>query len=591
MLSGRVDSHDKVDALDAGADDYVTKPFSLDELLARIRAVTRRRADADPGHRRHASAGYHVDLADHTVDAGGRARRRPCTSPAPNGSCWRSWSATPASSSASANCCSEVWGPTYLNETHYLRQYMAHLRRKLEDDPARPAAPAHRTRHGLPVPAMTSAHGYPSRPRHTAAAPVAPRRWQDPTPMRRQPPNHEHTRVEPAGNREREVRHAPVPRPDRAHRSAPCTAGHLGSACALRTTSLRAPTRRSCSSWSSSRCRPMDTASPARSRHCLPQCGSTSSSSPSPTNASPSPRPPSTTSELNSSTYSAGFSGRSFRWQIHARADTANTPSLQTTPRRGDPCRSSRRCLRRDSKWSQQSLSRARHERAPAVVQRCEDFVMHSRWPCLPRRRLVPERSPIVGPRRKSRAQTALAYLGVMTCGVLVSGISFSMGMWRPTIAALAAIALTALAVNERIVAVVAAVLCATAMALVLSRDQPLSWDDGLLDLAFVLAAATAASISHVGRAQFVELGPGGGGPGAVVPASRCRGRPGFGTAAAVAVVADAPRSRGPGALPCLAGRSGGGYQQHGAGGVDGDVLADRAEQERRFGGWCRGCR
>ena len=98
---------------------------------------------------------YDVDLADRTVQSP-TTPTRPCTSPAPSGSCWRSWSATPASWSASASCCSEVWGPTYLNETHYLRQYMAQLRRKLEDDPARPRAPAHRARHGLPLPAVSS---------------------------------------------------------------------------------------------------------------------------------------------------------------------------------------------------------------------------------------------------------------------------------------------------------------------------------------------------------------------------------------------------------------------------------------------------
>ena len=67
VLSGRADSRDKVDALDAGADDYVTKPFSVDELLARMRAVTRRLTSPDAPHVGDASVGIDVDLANHRV--------------------------------------------------------------------------------------------------------------------------------------------------------------------------------------------------------------------------------------------------------------------------------------------------------------------------------------------------------------------------------------------------------------------------------------------------------------------------------------------------------------------------------------------
>ena len=144
MLSGRTDSADKVDALDAGADDYVTKPFGMDELLARLRAVTRRgAAETTPQPV--------VELGDATVDLAARRvdRRRgrrpphadrvaPARGPA---------SATPASCSASASCCSEVWGPGYETAQGNLRVYMAQLRRKLEPDPSRP-------RHLLTEPGM-----------------------------------------------------------------------------------------------------------------------------------------------------------------------------------------------------------------------------------------------------------------------------------------------------------------------------------------------------------------------------------------------------------------------------------------------------
>jgi two-component system KDP operon response regulator KdpE len=136
VLSGRVDSHDKVEALDAGADDYVTKPFSVDELLARVRAVTRRRTD--PGPMPPVTVGrFSVDLTNHTVQA--------TTDPAESIHLTRiEWQLleallrSPGKLMGQRQLLQEIWGPTYANETHYLRQYMTHLRRKLEADPSRP---------------------------------------------------------------------------------------------------------------------------------------------------------------------------------------------------------------------------------------------------------------------------------------------------------------------------------------------------------------------------------------------------------------------------------------------------------------------
>jgi two-component system, OmpR family, KDP operon response regulator KdpE len=133
VLSGRSGSADKVEALDAGADDYVTKPFGVDELLARIRAATRRAAPA--GQPRLQIGQHTVDLAARLVSAadGTQVRLTPTE--------WHLLEILaryPGKLVSQRHLLTEVWGPAYTDETHYLRQYLAQLRRKLEDDPARP---------------------------------------------------------------------------------------------------------------------------------------------------------------------------------------------------------------------------------------------------------------------------------------------------------------------------------------------------------------------------------------------------------------------------------------------------------------------
>ena len=135
VLSGRAGSGDKVAALDAGADDYVTKPFGVDELFARIRAVTRRAGAAEASPPSVKIGWNTVDLANHTVtSAGGEPVRLTPTE-------WHLLEIlvrNPGKLISQRQLLQEVWGRQYERETHYLRQYMAQLRRKLEDEPAHP---------------------------------------------------------------------------------------------------------------------------------------------------------------------------------------------------------------------------------------------------------------------------------------------------------------------------------------------------------------------------------------------------------------------------------------------------------------------
>ncbi|HEY0717523.1 MAG TPA: response regulator transcription factor [Streptosporangiaceae bacterium] len=155
VLSGRASPGDKIGALDVGADDYVTKPFSMAELLARLRAVLRRDEPGLPVGATTVAIGHCViDLTAHIVtrtldadgdgaDDGGEPVRLTPTE-------WRileSLARRPGQLVSARRLLAEIWGPGHESRTNYLRFHMARLRRKLEDDPARP-------RHLLTEPGM-----------------------------------------------------------------------------------------------------------------------------------------------------------------------------------------------------------------------------------------------------------------------------------------------------------------------------------------------------------------------------------------------------------------------------------------------------
>ncbi|MFE2164521.1 response regulator [Streptomyces sp. NPDC059447] len=137
VLSARHTSDEKVEALDAGADDYVTKPFGMDELLARLRAAVRRAepsAAAGEDEVVVETAGFTVDLAAKKAVREGRDVRLTPTE-------WHLLEVLVRNGGklvSQKQLLQEVWGPSYGTETNYLRVYMAQLRRKLEADPSHP---------------------------------------------------------------------------------------------------------------------------------------------------------------------------------------------------------------------------------------------------------------------------------------------------------------------------------------------------------------------------------------------------------------------------------------------------------------------
>jgi two-component system KDP operon response regulator KdpE len=147
VLSGRTDSMDKVEALDVGADDYITKPFGVEELLARMRAAVRRTGTAGDQPR--------ITLGDVVVDLAAKRVTRQATVPTGGGPVaaappddirltpteWHLLEVllrNPGKLLSRNQLLTEVWGPGYADATGNLRLYMAQLRRKLEPDPARP---------------------------------------------------------------------------------------------------------------------------------------------------------------------------------------------------------------------------------------------------------------------------------------------------------------------------------------------------------------------------------------------------------------------------------------------------------------------
>jgi two-component system KDP operon response regulator KdpE len=134
VLSARDSDPDKITALDAGADDYVTKPFSIGELMARVRAALRRGAPGDADQPVVTTPDFSVDFAARTATARGETVHLTPIE-------WRiveNLVRNPGRLVPQRQLLQAVWGPAYSDETHYLRVHMTHVRRKLEPDPTHP---------------------------------------------------------------------------------------------------------------------------------------------------------------------------------------------------------------------------------------------------------------------------------------------------------------------------------------------------------------------------------------------------------------------------------------------------------------------
>jgi len=135
VLSARVGEDDKIEALDAGADDYLTKPFGIGELLARVRAASRRRREAGAG------LGSMVEFGDVKIDLSLRTVHKKGAAVHLTPIEYRLLGLLIANFGkvlTHRQILREVWGPSHIDDGHYVRVYMGHLRQKLEDDPAQP---------------------------------------------------------------------------------------------------------------------------------------------------------------------------------------------------------------------------------------------------------------------------------------------------------------------------------------------------------------------------------------------------------------------------------------------------------------------
>jgi two-component system KDP operon response regulator KdpE len=134
VLSARHSSDDKVEALDLGANDYVTKPFGVEELMARIRAALRQVPESGTESRVVTTPTLRLDLGEHVAQLDGVPVHLTPTE-------WRmvaTLTRRPGALVRQADLLREVWGPSYDKESNYLRVFMAQLRRKLEVEPSRP---------------------------------------------------------------------------------------------------------------------------------------------------------------------------------------------------------------------------------------------------------------------------------------------------------------------------------------------------------------------------------------------------------------------------------------------------------------------
>jgi two-component system KDP operon response regulator KdpE len=135
VLSARVGEQDKIDALDAGADDYLTKPFGVGELLARVRAASRRRREAGGSLNSVFEFGdVKVDLSMRTVHKG----EAPIHLTPIEYRLLGLLIANAGKVLTHRQILRDVWGPSHTEDGHYVRVYMGHLRQKLENDPAQP---------------------------------------------------------------------------------------------------------------------------------------------------------------------------------------------------------------------------------------------------------------------------------------------------------------------------------------------------------------------------------------------------------------------------------------------------------------------